>query len=236
MDMLVFQDLCSMLSVEEIVRIARKCGFSRRVAKKISPEKYLSFFCQESIKGTVSYNDLASKVSCNTDCNASRQAYYYRTKHKAVEFLKQILVVVMMHKRCVNDNNISSFKCCYKRILIQDSTIIHLPDKLYKIFSGVKNALTTVCNARIQSIYDLLSGEFVEFSIDTYSENDLSRRDGFPKVAHKIEVQAGDLVLRDRGCFITSVIELWSMRSAFHKKILLNPSTVELQLAVNSEQ
>jgi hypothetical protein len=83
---------------------------------------------------------------------------------------------------------------------VQDSTIIRLPNKLYEIFSGSKNATATVCNARIQGVYDLISCSFTSFSIDTYSENDLS-------VADKIEVMEGDLVLRDRGYFVKSSIE-----------------------------
>jgi hypothetical protein len=220
MNMLSLQDLCPALSAEEIVRIARECGFSKR-AKKNAPEKFLSFLCQESIKGTVSYNDLASKLSSETDCDASRQAYYYRTKKEAVEFFKHILAAVMKHKYNMDS---TGFPCRFKRILIQDSTIIRLPDTLYEIFSGVKNASTTVCNARIQSVYDLLSGTFVLFTIDTYSENDL-------KVAPKIEVQEGDLVLRDRGYFVTASIEKMKKQGADsisrykHKMIFYDPHT-----------
>jgi hypothetical protein len=60
----------------------------------------------------------------------------------------------------------------FKRILLQDSTIIKLPLRLFEVFSGVKNAHAAVCNARIQGIYDLLSGRFIHFSIDPYSKND----------------------------------------------------------------
>ncbi|MFH1526061.1 MAG: transposase, partial [Bacteroidota bacterium] len=71
---------------------------------------------------------------------------------------------------------------------------------MYEIFSGVKNAKATVCNARIQGVYDLISGKFVSFSIDSYSDNDL-------RVAHEINVQERDLVLRDRGYFVISSIK-----------------------------
>ena len=158
------------------------------------------YICQESIKGTVSYNDLAAKISCEQLCNASRQAYFYRTKQEAVAFFEQVLATVMKHKHQVCNLSKTNLKEKFGRILIQDSTIIRLPQKLYKIFSGVKNAKSTVCNARIQGIYDLLAGEFTSFSIDPYSDNDL-------KVAHNIDVRERDLVLRDRGYFVISSIE-----------------------------
>jgi hypothetical protein len=180
----------------------------------------------ESIKGTVSYNDLAAKSSCDSDCDASRQAFYYRTNEEAVEFFRQILAAVMKHKHELIDIATVELNGGFKRILVQDSTIIRLPDKLFERFSGVKNALTTVCNARIQGIYDLLAGKFVSFSIDTYSENDLL-------AAHKIPIQEGDLVLRDRGYFVLSSIENMKIQGADsiirykHKTIFYDPDSLE---------
>ncbi len=200
MKSLLLQNLCPELSQDEILKIALETKFSKRVKKKISPEEYLSFLCQESIKGTVSYNDLAAKISCEQVCNASRQAFFYRTNQEAVVFFEQILAAVMKHRHQACDLSKINMKRKFRRILIQDSTIIRLPKKLYEIFSGVKNAKASLCNARIQGIYDLISGKFISFSIDPYSDNDL-------KVAHNIDVQEGDLVLRDRGYFVISSIK-----------------------------
>jgi hypothetical protein len=194
--------------------------------KKISPQAYLEFFCQESIRGTVSYNDLAAKISCTVDTSASRQAFFYRTKEEAVEFFKQVLAAIIRDKHQLRDIDTTAQGLLVKRILIQDSTIIRLPDKLYEIFSGVKNALSTVCNARIQGVYDLLSGRFVSFSIDTYSENDLT-------VAEKIDVLDGDLVLRDRGYFTLSAIDKMKKQGANsisrykHKTKFCDPDSLE---------
>jgi hypothetical protein len=229
LETLILQNLCPELSNKEILRIAKESGFSKRVEKKITPFDYLLFMCQESIKGTVSHNDLAAKVSCEKDLNISRQAYFYRTKEETVEFFKIILATVMMNKHRLNIYK-AYFSGKFKRILIQDSTIISLPDKLYEIFSGVKNGVSTVCNARIQGIYDLLSGQFISFSIDSYSKNDL-------KAAQDIEVQEGDLVLRDRGYFLLSCIENMKMSGADsiirykHKTLFYDPkSLMEINL------
>jgi hypothetical protein len=194
--------------------------------KKISASDYLLFMCEESIKGTVSYNDLAAKISCAVGSEASRQAFYYRTKEAAVEFFKQVLMAVMKYKHPLNGADIAGLKLIAKRILIQDSTIIRLPNKLYEIFSGVKNSLSTVCNARIQGVYDLLSGKFVSFSIDTYSENDL-------KVADRIDVHEGDLVLRDRGYFVLAAIDQMKKQGADsisrykHKTTFYDPNSLK---------
>ena len=155
--------------------------------------------CVESLKGTVSHNDLASKIHEETGTAASRQAYWERTDEPCVKFFQAVLEIVMLSK--LDDNAVEPLRRCgkYKRILVQDSTVIQLPLKLFEVFSGVRNAHVARCNARIQGIYVLASGRFIKFSIDSYSANDIS-------VALDIPVEEGDLVLRDRGYFKVDVV------------------------------
>ena len=80
----------------------------------------------------------------------------------------------------------------YRRVLVQDSTVLALPSHLYEVFSGVSNGSSTLCNCRIQAVYDIRNKAFIDFSIDSYSRNDLA-------AAPDLELQEGDLVLRDRG-------------------------------------
>jgi hypothetical protein len=107
---------------------------------------------------------------------------------------------------------------------LQDSTVIKLPLRLFEVFSGVKNAHAAVCNARIQGIYDLLSGCFIHFSIDPYSKNDQA-------ATMEIPVQPGDLVLRDRGYFRISAVEAHknlgadSINRYKHPTVLYDPAT-----------
>ena len=184
------------LSAEGIVRIARETGFSQRSGGKIAAPDLLRHFCTEAIKGTVSHNDIAATMQAETDVSASRQAYWLRLDGDGLAFFKAILAEVIRTKVTP-----ATWAFCpsYKRILIQDSTIIQLPARLFACFSGVKNATTTTCNARIQGIYDLCAGRFVQFAIDPYSKNDLA-------AAPEIQVEAGDLVLRDRGYFWLSIM------------------------------
>ena len=112
----------------------------------------------------------------------------------------------------------------YQRVLLQDSTIIQLPARLFAAFSGVQNATSTVCNARIQCVYDLKAGTFIKFTIDPYSKNDFL-------AALEIDFQPGDLVLRDRGYFTVSAVRKHIAVNAHcivrykHKTTLLDPHT-----------
>ena len=182
------------LSREEIEKIAFESGFRKRRSGKIEPPDFLIHFCLQSLEGTVSYNDIAARVEAKAGINVSRQAFHQRMNDRCVKFFEKILEIVIASKYC--SENITELIASNKflRIIVQDSTVVRLPLRLFDIFSGVKNAHSAVCNARIQAIYDLISKKFIAFSIDPYSKNDLS-------VARDISVKSGDLVVRDRGYF-----------------------------------
>ena len=180
------------VSVSELRLLAYESGFMKRNSKKIDAPDFLALMCLESQKGSPSYNDLASRFDTVYNITASKQALCKRVNEPCVVFFQAVLSRIIKSK--ISEIEIEAYKACnrYKRIIIQDSTIIKLPLRLFKIFSGVSNAHTAVCNARIQGVYDLLSGCFISFSIDPYSKNDVS-------AAPELELHRGDLVLRDRG-------------------------------------
>lgn len=180
------------LSSNELRDLAFESGFMKRNSKKIDAPDFLALMCLESQKGSPSYNDLAARLDTMYNISASKQAIWKRINEPCVLFFQSVLSRIIKSK--ISEIEIEAYKACgiYKRIIIQDSTIIKLPLRLFNVFSGVRNAHTAVCNARIQGVYDLLSGCFISFSIDPYSKNDLS-------AAPELEVRKGDLVLRDRG-------------------------------------
>ena len=158
------------LSREEIKQLAFEVGFCQRTSGKIEAPDFLLHFCLQSLEGTVSYNDLAAKIESKTGINASRQAYQQRMGEKCDDFFKKVLEAVMRSKHLPENPEELVGAGKFKRILIQDSTIIRLPLRLFEVFSGVKNAHKSVCNARIQGIYDLISKQFISFSIDPYKK------------------------------------------------------------------
>lgn len=215
---------CAGLSRNKLQKLAFQTGFCRRRSGKIRAADFLIHFCLESVSGTVSYNDLAARVESHTGVSASRQAYWERTGEQCLQFFQRVLETIMSHKcDCSNVPSLHK-KGRFKRILLQDSTIIKLPRRLLDTFSGVHNAHTAVCNARIQGIYDLVAGHFIQFSIDPYSRNDRAATMDIP-------VQEGDLILRDRGYFTFQSIEAHKRQGADsiyrypHPTILFCPAT-----------
>lgn len=172
--------------------MASELCFTKRNTAKFDAPDFLAVFCLESQKGSPSYNDLAARIEAIYGISTSKQALCKRINQSCVLFFQAVLAKAI--KIRIEDEEITGHIDYgkYKRILIQDSTIIKLPLKLFDVFSGVSNSNTAVCNARIQGVYDLVSGRFIEFSIDSYSKNDLL-------AAPELEIISGDLVLRDRG-------------------------------------
>jgi len=211
---------------EVLRRIAFACGFSVRQSGKIKASDVLIHMCTESIKGTVSYNDLAARIEGGTGVCASRQAYWERLDETGVLLFQQVLAVVINSKCHARKEFVGEQvkTGAYQRILLQDSTIIQLPASLFATFSGVKNATATVCHARIQCVYDLKSGTFIKFTIDPYSKNDFL-------ATLEIDLKPGDLVLRDRGYFTVEAVRKHIEAGAHgifrytHKTALFDPST-----------
>lgn len=184
------------LSKKELIKIAYETGFIKRKSKKIEADEFLELMCLESQKGSPSFNDLASRHEAIYTKNATKQAISKKVNPSCVLFFQAVLARIITSKIYKSENKAVN----YNRVLVQDSTIIKLPKRLFKIFSGVSNTHTSVCNARIQGVYDIISGTFISFSIDPYSKNDIS-------VAPHLEICKGDLSLRDRGYYLNSEIK-----------------------------
>ena len=208
------------LSTEIINQISFQTGFIKR-SRKIKAVDFLIYMITESVRGCVSCNDLAATIQFEAGTMASRQAYHNKMSDASLRFFETILAILMRS----NTHTVTPLRFRqFKRILIQDSTVIKLPSKLMDIFSGVRNASVKVCNARIQCVYDLLSGSFTHWSIHSYRKNDLS-------VANELQVKAGDLILRDRGYFTTNEFQrIVEAKGEFisrykHKTNLYDPKT-----------
>jgi hypothetical protein len=174
---------------------ARETGFVKRKSPKISPLNLLAALVEESLRGSPSYNDLASSIESNGGADPSRQAVALRLNESFEKFLEallgEVIAVKVAEDAAAGGFGEMNFRG-YRRVLVQDSTVLKLPLALFEEFSGVSNGSSSVCNARVQAVYDLVSGQLLEFSIDPYSKNDLT-------AAPELELREGDLVLRDRG-------------------------------------
>lgn len=177
---------------------ASDCGLITR-KRLVGAGALLYAFCMESAAGMVSYNDVAACLDEGGNIPVSRQAIRKKCSGACLEFFKAILAGIIKSKIKGGIGRPVADPSKFKRVLVQDSTIIKLPSRLFDVFSGVSNGHTKVCNARVQGTYDILNENFVGFSIDPYTKNDL-------KAAPETGLSPGDLTLRDRGYLTNSEI------------------------------
>lgn len=179
-----------------ILKTAAETGFLKRKPRKIHAHDFLLAVCQEAVDRSPSFNDLAARMEASECHAASRQAVWKKMGEPCRLFFQKILEHVILSKiaQMAPDDSLGR----YRRVLVQDSTVIKLPARLFPIFSGVSNGRSEpVCNARVQVVYDLVSKRFLSFSIDPYSKNDLAS-------APELELREDDLTLRDRG-YLTNI-------------------------------
>jgi hypothetical protein len=172
----------------------------KRQPKKIDPYNFISLVCTLAVLDTPSFNSIAAKYSTEYDMLMSKQAICKKMKKECLEFFMSILALIIKNRIEKAESKTMVIIKEYGRVIVQDSTIIKLPLRLFASFSGTKNGATTGCNARIQGVYDLISGCFLDFSIDPFSKNDLL-------AAPQLAICNNDLSLRDRGYFSVDEIQ-----------------------------
>jgi hypothetical protein len=187
----------------DLRQLARDLKFIRRTPRKIDILNLFASLCAECLQGSPSCNDLAAQIQTQSGQTPSRQAVSLRLNQAFENILQRLLEKVIREKTAGGGQAADGPRLVfrhYRRVLVQDSTIIQLPGHLFEDFSGVANAHGSVCNARIQATYNLLDHGLLAVSIDPYSKNDLA-------AAPELPLQKGDLTLRDRGYLTADEIQ-----------------------------
>ncbi len=186
--------------------VARDTGFIKRF-RKLNGLDYLTILLLNVSKQIVSYNTMASTFLETMDKSVFKQAIHKAmSKKEFLLYINRIFNEILQIKVGLSNN---SLKSKFKRIIIQDSTIIKLPQRLFEYFSGVKNQITQVSNARIQFGFDLKANAFTLFSIDPYFINDLL-------AGCKLIIKKGDLIIRDRGyCCLAEIRRIIEYKADF---------------------
>lgn len=209
---------------DDLIKLAVETGFTKRLGGKIEPLDFIGTLCQTSISGGASCNDIGSRLNLRNSESVTKQAVWLKLNDACKIFTERILALIITTNAGMGKENHSTMHSTYDRILVQDSTVIKLPARLFDEYSGVSNGKSIVCNARIQVVYDVLACQFVMFKVEKYSKNDLS-------AAPDLQLQDKDLVLRDRGYLTMGEIERHIAKGADciyrhkYRTIYLDPET-----------
>ncbi|MEO5572061.1 MAG: hypothetical protein ABIT08_05490 [Bacteroidia bacterium] len=174
---------------------AKASGFKKRKAQKITGKTMVLAFILMAMQGNNSLQLWAEKIGILTGKTVSKQAIWKRITEALTKFLPAILLEALDKQirlaekdKCLQSKKLKQFK----RVLIQDSTVIALPAMLSWCFPGNVSRGERKAQLKIQVVYDLLSNCFIYYQITPFTANDQSQSKGIMNIACK-----GDLVIRD---------------------------------------
>jgi len=102
--------------------------------RELHASDILFSICSESVSGTVSHNDAASKISVSSDVSVTRQALWKKCKENCLSFFKDVLAKVISKKVKIKGSEARGAMCAFQRVIVQDSTIVRLPARLFIFF------------------------------------------------------------------------------------------------------
>lgn len=185
-------------------RYARVSGFKQRKEQKIRGKWMIIGFFLLALQSKHTLQGWAEQLCLLNGKTVSRQAVWERINDGFIRFLLLVLKYEFNHQCALDHKKMKAHPALrrYKRILLQDSTTIALPDALSRWYPGNVSAGKQKAVLKIQVIYDLVSHRFVHFEITPFTANDQSKSDDIITVSRQ-----GDLVIRDLGYFSLNCFE-----------------------------
>ena len=182
---------------------ARATGFLIRKGGKISPKNLIIGFMIMASKHRNTYSCWAYEIGILANKTITKQAVEDRMNHKTEKFLLRALEDHLKSKMIASiSTKTKGLLKHFKNVKIDDSTVLGLPEMLVKQFPGSVSRGVRKAQAKIHAMYNLTKDAYEFFHLHSYSENDQS-------LSAKVlpYLQKGDLLIRDLGFTILSVVE-----------------------------
>ena len=192
-------------------QIARDSRFVQRTPRKLRPLALVQAACQLALQRSVSLSHWAILIGLAGPTLISKQNVSKRFTSKAVSFMGQVLQGLLQNlfrpPRPLPPEVLAPFG----RALLQDSTTARVHPKLSRLFRGGRNQRGRQDGQlKIQATYDLLTEQWVHFSLGDLRCNDQGASADILQL-----VRPRDLVIRDLGYLVLGVLRALVNKGAF---------------------
>lgn len=195
--------------------LCRKYKFIKRSSSKIQGYEFIQVMIipSEGVS-TDSLKGLCQRLKkLNPKADLSAQALCERINNvSSANLMKAILgeLIQQMHETIKKSSKLDFKLEGFNRILIQDSTLITLNEKLEDKYPGTKRGKSIKSQAKIDLIYDLGKGVLVDASLFQGKKNDQSLSNRIIEF-----LEPNDLLIRDLGYFDIKVFHDIAKAGAF---------------------
>ena len=190
------------LPTKTMNRIARQCGFLKRMSGKISPGNLVIGFMLMASRGRNTYSDWAMEIGLLEKKTVTKQSVCERMNPQTECFIKQMVEHQLLKKISCSTKKVNGILKHFGNVLIDDSTALSLPDELVKEFPGNVVAGKRRSQAKIHALYNLTKNNFSFLHLHSYASNDQG-------LAAQVLpfLKKGDLCIRDLGFLVLGVVK-----------------------------
>ncbi len=170
--------------------------------RKIKIPNFIQVLCELANNSSPSYRDIACRYSAVFNQEITKVSSFNIMQNHIEEILLEIIERIISQK-IATENVQTNF---FDRILIQDSTVLKLPDSAPEKYLGLNKKK----GCKIQTYFNLLKNQFTNMEITPFNVNE-------QKYSHEIVnvIRKNDLIMRDLGYFTYKAMRSISEANAF---------------------
>jgi len=206
----------------ELERIARDTGATQREARKFNCATLLKALVKVAGGTCPSLTSVAIAISVRIGGVVSKQAVHGRLTAAFAAFMRLILQAHMSRLCDRLDRPAEGVFEHFGRVLLQDSTVVKLPEKLADDYPGARNQTDMVQSAmKLQTVFDLKADRYASVELSGFRRNDQAAS---PDILEQL--QPGDLIIRDLGYFVLAVFRRIGEARAYFLSRLMSGTAV----------